>query len=135
MLCPKIKNLANMRISAQAQHKCKDNIIYNVSTVSDLRGLTGYLRLRRRCFADFAEPRVWRETAMPPVLGKETIRRAASLHALSRLLSCTKTDLSCKRLEALLERGAGKVSSSIGVLRLAALARDDRRNCLLEAKS
>ena len=72
---------------------------------------------------------------MPPVLGKETISSAVSLHALSRLLSRTKTDLSCKRLEALLEKGAGKVSSSIGGLRLAALAQDDRRDCLLKAKS
>jgi hypothetical protein len=53
MLCPKIKNLANMHISAQAQYKCKDNIIYNVNTVSDLRGLTEYLRLRRRCSGFF----------------------------------------------------------------------------------
>ena len=70
---------------------------------------------------------------MPPVLGKETISSAVSLHALSRLLSRTRTDLSCKRLEAVLEKGAGKVSSSIGVLRLAALAQDDRRDCLLRA--
>src|SRR5208283_1370407 len=49
--------------------------IYNGVTVSDLHGLPEYPGLRRRCPVQ-AGPRVWRETAMPPVLGKETKSRS-----------------------------------------------------------
>ena len=70
-LSPAIIFLSPMQLSALSS-----SII--AGTVSDLRGLPAYPRPRRRCSAEFAEPRVWRETAMPPVLGKETTSGAGA---------------------------------------------------------